>query len=188
MSVSRIQIAGQVGSAPEKRFTPNNTAVVTFALLIPASGRANATDEPASVPVTCWGRLAESVSESLQPGQSILVDGRLQLDTLQTPDGTPKKAFAIEATTVYRTTGPVELIGGGAGPGNAENGPARSAAGYNNARPAAPSVPVQATVAAHTVMPAAQPVAVAAAPVYNTAPAQTHMMPDMDLTEDDIPF
>lgn len=169
MTFSRVSIAGVVASQPEKRFTPNNTAVTSFTLQVTPPPRGQMEAQPYTLLVTCWARTAESVAETVQPGATVLVEGRLLTKTDAQPDGAQKKTLEIEAQQIVivngtmTTTGIEQTIGGGAG------APAPAAPGMTMAAP----------------MPAA-------APQYqqqtSPPPAMAPAGPVPAYTDDDIPF
>lgn len=158
MTFARATLAGVVASAPEKRFTNNNTAVTSFMLQITPPARGNAEPVPYLIKVTCWARLAETVAESVQQGQMILAEGRLLAQTETLPDGNNKKSFEIEAGQVSVVSGQLHDVVPGAGMVSA------SGSNYSPAPSAAP---------------APQPAMTGA----SSAPA-----PQSSFTEDDIPF
>ncbi|MEB3245250.1 MAG: single-stranded DNA-binding protein [Vampirovibrionales bacterium] len=100
MSLARVSLLGQVEKAPETRFTNNqNVPVCNLSLLVPAAPGSKMA-QPFSIKVICWRGLASAVAEQVQAGQSVWVEGRLQLNSYQTPEGVTKKSFEIEATQV----------------------------------------------------------------------------------------
>ncbi len=160
MTFAKVVLSGSVIASPEKRFTPNNTAVANFDLKVTPSPRFNGqVDEPYTVKVTCWTRLAEGVSEQLQPGDQVIVEGKLLINTFQTPEGVQKKTFEIEAHSVDQISGAVKSI-------TAES--------------------VQTT---SNTAPAPTPTSPAPAMASASAPSSSGTLPpDDSLTEDDIPF
>jgi single-strand DNA-binding protein len=111
VSFAKATLSGMLVSEPEKRFTPNNIAVTSFNIQVenPAIGAKAATNEPFLVKVTCWRNLAEAVTV-LQKGDSILVDGKLIMNSFQTQEGVQKKLFEVEASTVDKLPGKPEAI------------------------------------------------------------------------------
>lgn len=168
MSFAKISIAGTLSSAPEKRFTPNNVAVTVLTLQLPPALKMGQTaakpDAPASMlKVVCWRNLAD-VAEPLPVGQVVLVEGRLQLNTIQQQDGTKKKVFEVDASNLFLLPSlPEQLRPVATGGGGATSAPAA-------ARPSQPAA-------------AATPVASG-----NGFQFQSDLSSDDFLTEDDIPF
>ena len=95
MSLAKSVVTGTVYRAPEKRFTQNNIAVSAFVLnigdreetLIRIISRRNGLDE---------------VVSSLTKGERVLVEGRLQTNTVKMDDGTEKRIYEIDANTIEK--------------------------------------------------------------------------------------
>lgn len=93
MSLAKSVVTGTVYRAPEKRFTQNNIAVSGFVLnvgdrdemLLRVVSRRNALDE---------------VVSSLSKGDKVLVEGRLQTATVKMDDGSEKRIYEIDASTI----------------------------------------------------------------------------------------
>ncbi len=92
MSIAKVVISGTVYRNPEKRFTGNNIAVTTFTLNIDDK-------EQSLIRVIARGNLAETVEQSVSKGDRIVVDGRLQVNTIQGDDGTDKKVMEIDLSS-----------------------------------------------------------------------------------------
>lgn len=106
----KVIVVGNLGRDPEMRYTPDGTPVATFSL---ATNRrwtnpdGSSGEETIWFRVTCWRRLAETVTEYLAKGRTVLVEGRLQPDrttggprVYQRQDGTYGAAYEITAETV----------------------------------------------------------------------------------------
>jgi single-strand DNA-binding protein len=98
MSLARATVSGTVLTDPEKRFTSNNLAVSNFTMQVaPASMK----DQPFTVKVTCWRNLAESVALEVRKGQTIVVEGRLQVAQYDSPGGIARRSYELDATNVF---------------------------------------------------------------------------------------
>ena len=100
MSLAKSVVTGTVYRAPEKRFTQNNIAVSAFVLNI------GERDEILVRVVSRRTALDEVVS-SLNKGEKVLVEGRLQTATVKTDDGAEKRIYEIEASTIEKMGGSV---------------------------------------------------------------------------------
>lgn len=83
-SYNRVTLVGNLTRDPELRNTKNGTAVTDLGLAMNRqwTGEDGQRHEEATfVDVTAWGKTAENAAKYLQKGRSVLVEGRLQLDT-----------------------------------------------------------------------------------------------------------
>lgn len=95
MSLAKSVVTGSLYRAPEKRFTQNNVAVSAFVLnigdreemLIRVLSKRNALDE---------------IVSTLDKGDRVLVEGRLQTAAVKMDDGTEKRIFEIDANTIEK--------------------------------------------------------------------------------------
>lgn len=166
MSFAKAVLSGTVMSDPEKRFTPNNHGVTSFNLQVENSGKPGS-NEPFTVRVTCWRNLADAVVEQLKKGDSILVEGKLQMNSFQGQDGTQKKLFEVEANTVDKLPGQPEAIVPAGGEGQSSGG------GFNGSSQAARNNGGDGFDRSN---------------VQVEAPSAGHFSSEDLLTEDDIPF
>lgn len=96
--MARATIAGVIIGEPEKRFTQNNTAVTNFSIQVaPSGGRG---DQPFVVRVTCWRNLADLAS-TLQKGQDVVIEGRLQINQYENAGGIVKRVYEIDASNIF---------------------------------------------------------------------------------------
>ena len=98
MTLAQATVTGIVYKTPKTGFTANNVAVSSFVLNIGQG-------DELLVRVISKRQALEEVVSSLSKNQKVLVDGRLQVGTSKMDDGTEKKVFEIEASTI-------ELMGG----------------------------------------------------------------------------
>jgi len=100
MSLAKAVVTGSVFRAPEKRFTQNNVPISSFVLNI------GEREEMLLRVVVKRQALDEIVSE-ISKDDRVLVEGRLQITTVKSDNGTERKIFEIDANTI-------ELMGAGA--------------------------------------------------------------------------
>src|SRR5262249_15856934 len=124
-SYNRVILVGNLTRDPELRYIPSGTAVTEIGLAV-NDRRKNSSgewvEETTFVDVTLWGRTAEVASEYLNKGSSVLVEGRLKLDTWR-QDGKKNSKLRVVADRMQMLGG----RGGGQGSG-APRGAAKSAA------------------------------------------------------------
>ncbi|MEM0952134.1 MAG: single-stranded DNA-binding protein [Cyanobacteria bacterium P01_H01_bin.74] len=175
MSFSKIILSGQVVSAPEKRFTPNNVVVCNFNISVPLPSPSRTNNDPFVVRITCWRNLAEAATTQLQQGDFIQVEGKLTVNSFQTQEGVQKKVCEVEAASLEKIPGePVPVIQLGEGSSMMQS-PKQS-----------PSV-TDAT-SQNTGFMQQQSDRLPVASAVSTAASPSSFSADDLLTEDDIPF
>lgn len=101
MSLSKIVVSGRVIRPPEKRFTPStNVAVTEFSILVESPARQDGQVETTPVKVVTWRDLAERCAQEIKKGDSVVVDGRLQINTYTTQDGQKRREAEVDAINV----------------------------------------------------------------------------------------
>lgn len=119
-SYNRVILVGNLTRDPEIRYTPSGTPVCDLGLAVNERTK-NAggewSDEPVFVDVTLWERTAEVASEYLTKGSSVLIEGRLKLDTWQGTDGQKRSKLRVVCQRM-------QMLGGraGGGPGGGGEG------------------------------------------------------------------
>ena len=98
MTLAKAVVTGIVYKTPKTGFTQNNVAVSSFVLNI-------GTQEETLVRVISKRQSLDEIVQNLSKNQKVLVEGRLQNGISKMDDGTEKKVFEIEASTI-------ELMGG----------------------------------------------------------------------------
>lgn len=97
-----VMVVGNATRDPELRFTPSGTPVCTFGL---AWNRryergGEQVEETSFFDVTCWSSLAENVAESITKGARVIVSGRLDQRSWETPEGDKRSRVEIVAEEV----------------------------------------------------------------------------------------
>jgi single-strand DNA-binding protein len=98
-----VTVVGNVTRDPELRFTPSGAAVATFGLAWnrrSQNARGETEEQVSFFDVTCWRQLAENVAESLSKGTRVIVYGRLEQRSWETPDGDRRSKVEIIADDV----------------------------------------------------------------------------------------
>ncbi len=93
MSLAKATVTGTVYRAPEKRFTQNNIAVSSFVLNIGER-------EEMLIRVISRRTALDDVVSGLNRGDRILVDGRLQTNTVDMENGSKRTIFEIDANAI----------------------------------------------------------------------------------------
>ncbi len=95
-SFNKVIIVGNVTRDIELRYTSGKTAVADIGIAINERKKVNNdwVDDTTFVDVTLWGRTAEVASEYLNKGSTVLIEGRLQLDTWE-KDGQKRSKLKV---------------------------------------------------------------------------------------------
>ena len=96
-SLNKIMIIGNVGRAPEVRYTPNGSPVASFSVATnrkwnTPSGELK--EETEWFNVIAWNRLAEICNQYVEKGKKIYVEGRVHVNNWEAPDG--RKGTRVE--------------------------------------------------------------------------------------------
>jgi len=135
-SFNRVILVGNVTRDPELRYIPSGTAVTDLGLAV-NDRRKNAAgewiDETTFIDVTLWGRTAEVATEYLNKGSSVLIEGRLKLDTWE-KDGKKNSKLRVIGERMQMLGGK-----GGGGGGGGGSGAPRGAGAARGGGQSAPS-------------------------------------------------
>jgi single-strand DNA-binding protein len=171
LSFAKVILSGEVVQEPEKRFTPNDHVVCSFNMMVPDPGSLSGKqNEPFLVKVTCWRNLAEAASEQLNKGDAILVEGKLIINSFQTPEGVQKKLFEIDAANLEKLSAL----------------PGRVVVATDEAQTSSRKTNAEVSSSASIQHSGTSPAAVGSS--VSGAPAGGQFSSEDLLTEDDIPF
>jgi single-strand DNA-binding protein len=117
-SYNRVILLGNLTRDPELRYIPSGAAVTEIGLAV-NDRRKNAAgewiEETTFVDVTLWSRTAEVASEYLSKGSSVLIEGRLKLDSWQDKDGQKRSKLKVIGERMQMLGARGEKGGGGGG-------------------------------------------------------------------------
>ena len=99
MALAKAVVTGSVYRAPEKRFTQNNVPVSSFILNIGER-------EEMLLRVVVRRTALDEIVSSISKEDRVLVEGRLQITTVTSDNGTERRIFEIDANTI-------EMMGAG---------------------------------------------------------------------------
>ncbi len=118
-SYNRVVLMGNLTRDPELRYIPSGMAVSDIGMAINDRVKRNDqwTEETTFVDVTLWGRTAEVANEYLSKGSSVLIEGRLKLDTWE-KDGQKRSKLKVVGEKMQMVGGK----GGGGGGQSASGG------------------------------------------------------------------
>ena len=93
MALAKAVVTGSVYRAPEKRFTQNNVPVSSFILNIGER-------EEMLLRVVVRRTALDEIVSSISKEDRVLVEGRLQITTVKSDNGTERRIFEIDANTI----------------------------------------------------------------------------------------
>ena len=123
-SFNRVVLVGNLTRDIELRYTPGQMAVTDLGLAVNdrrKNQQGEWIEETTFVDITLWGRTAEVASEYLKKGASVLIEGRLKLDTWTGNDGQKKSKLRVVGERMQMLGG--KGGGGGGGGGGGSRGP-----------------------------------------------------------------
>ncbi len=98
MTLARATLSGTVYRAPEKRFTSNNVPITAFTININP-------DDETLIRVIAFGNLADTMVNSINKGDTVVVEGTLQNNTVKAEDGSEKRIVEISASSFEKIGG-----------------------------------------------------------------------------------
>lgn len=121
-SFNKVILVGNLTRDPEVRYVPSGTAVCEVGLAVNRTWfdkQSNSRKEDTTfIDVTLWGRTAEIAGEYLAKGRSVLIEGRLQMDSWddkETGKRRSKLKVVGEQMTMLGGRGEGGASGGGGG-------------------------------------------------------------------------
>ena len=98
-------IQAVINSAPQMRYTKENKTPIAE-MTVNFKGLRD--DDPLrELKVLGWGNIAQEMLEELKQGQSIVIEGRLRMNTVTRKDGTKEKQSELTVSRIHQIT-PVE--------------------------------------------------------------------------------
>jgi len=107
-TVNVVILSGNLTRDPELRKIPSGQAVVELGLAVNERYRNQAGEEVKKacfVDVTVWGKQAETCAQFLRKGAPALVEGKLQFDQWETPEGGKRSKLRVVADRVRFLSG-----------------------------------------------------------------------------------
>jgi single-strand DNA-binding protein len=104
MADNSVTLTGNVTRDPELRFTNTGQPTATFGLAVNRRWQNRQTQEweeaTSFFDVVCWRELAENVAESVPRGARVVVTGRLEQRSWETPEGDRRSKVEVVADEV----------------------------------------------------------------------------------------
>jgi single-strand DNA-binding protein len=140
-SFNKVILVGNLTRDPEIRYTPKGSAVADIALAVNRNytlETGEKREEVTYVDVVLWARLAEIAGEYLKKGRSVLIEGRLQMDTWDDKQSGQKRTKIRVVGETMQMLGSRPGAGGDADEGGGAPRPSRSSTPPPKAAPAEP--------------------------------------------------
>lgn len=102
-SYNRVVLVGNLTRDPEVRHVPSGTAVADMGLATSETYKGKDGEQKETtcfVDIVAWGRQAETCGEYLAKGSPVLVEGRLQFEQWEAPDGRKRNKLRVRADRV----------------------------------------------------------------------------------------
>ena len=102
VSFNKVILIGNLTKDPEIRYTPSGIPVASFRLAVNHRYKQGEEfkEDVCFIDVVVFGKQAESCSQYLSKGSSVIVDGRLQERRWETEDGQKRSKHEVVAQTV----------------------------------------------------------------------------------------
>ncbi len=103
-SANSVHVVGNITRDPELRFTPTGQARATFGLAVNRRWQNRQTQEweeqVSFFNVVAWREMAENIGESITKGTRVLVTGRLEQRSWETPQGEKRTVVEVVADEI----------------------------------------------------------------------------------------
>ncbi|MCU1378605.1 MAG: single stranded DNA-binding protein [Acidimicrobiales bacterium] len=104
MSGNSVTLVGNITRDPELRYTPAGAATCQFGLAVNRRWQNRQTSEweeaTSFFNVVAWREMAENAGESLTKGSRVIVTGRLEQRSWETPDGEKRSVVEVVADEI----------------------------------------------------------------------------------------
>lgn len=98
MNYNKVILIGNLTRDPQMTYLPSQTAVVEIGLAVNRKWKASdgtAKEEVCFVDARAYGKQAETINQYCHKGDTLMVEGRLTLDTWEAKDGTKRSKHRV---------------------------------------------------------------------------------------------
>jgi single-strand DNA-binding protein len=102
-SINKVILIGNLGGAPELRYTPSGRAVASFRIATTEQWTGKDGEKEARTEwhrIVAWGRLGEICGEYLKKGSQVYIEGKLQTRSWDDKEGNKRYTTEIVAYTM----------------------------------------------------------------------------------------
>ena len=93
-------LMAEIVKNPELRYTPDNQTPIAEMHVQFLGLRAE--DPPSTLKVVGWGNLAGEIKENYHEGDRIVIEGRLNMNTIERPEGFKEKRAELTASRIHK--------------------------------------------------------------------------------------
>jgi len=110
--LNRVVLIGRLTRDPELRYTPNGTPLARFSLAVERPFTSQSGERGVDfIDIVVWGKLAETVTDHLNKGRLVAVEGRLQVRSYENNQGQKRRVSEVVAEKVQFLDWPKEKQG-----------------------------------------------------------------------------
>jgi single-strand DNA-binding protein len=102
MADNTVTVVGNITRDPELRFTTGGRAVASFGIAVNRRYQVNNEwqEQTSFFDVVAWAQLGENAAASLNKGARVIISGRLEQRSWETPDGDKRSKIEIVADEI----------------------------------------------------------------------------------------
>jgi single-strand DNA-binding protein len=171
---NKVILVGNLTRDVEVRYTPSGTAIGNTGLAVNRKFKAatgEQKEETMFVDITFFGRTAEIANQYLRKGSKVLVDGRLKLDQWTAQDGSKRSKHSVTVENLQMLGSRDENAAMGSNTYGGEQQPRAAQPSYD--------APAQQSQGGYSQPAPSAP---------QSAPEPSQSIPEIDISEDEIPF
>jgi single-stranded DNA-binding protein len=92
-------LMAEIVQEPQLRYTSDQTPVTEMLVQFPGL---KAEDPPATLKVVGWGNLAQTIQDNYHQGDRVVLEGRININTIDRPEGFKEKRAEMTAQRIHR--------------------------------------------------------------------------------------
>jgi single-strand DNA-binding protein len=96
-------LMAEIAQNPELRSTPDNQMEIAEMFVQFVNGKPE--NPPALIKVVGWNNLAREIKEKYRQGDRVVIEGRLEMSTIEKPEGYKEKRAQLVASRIHAVDG-----------------------------------------------------------------------------------
>ena len=97
----------EIVQEPQLRYTPDQIALAEMLVQFPGL---RAEDTPATLKVVGWGNLAQEIQQQYHQGDRVIIEGRLNMNTVDRPEGFKEKRAELTIQRIHSLGDGVSIV------------------------------------------------------------------------------